>query len=218
MELLKSLNWRYATKQFDKNRRIPEDKLRLIMEAVRLAPSSYGLQLYKVLLIENDEIREKLKAASWNQGQITDSSALVVFCNYTNVADNHIDEYLRLKSKTENCDITDLKGYGDFMKAKVSEMSKRDMNFWTARQTYIALGFLLTACAELKIDACPMEGFEADKYNAILGLTDKNLNAAVIATIGYRTESDSTQHQPKVRKAVEDMFEIVRNESLRKAV
>lgn len=218
MELINNLKWRYATKQFDNSKKIPAEELNLLMEAVRLSPSSYGLQLYKVLIIEDNEIREKLKAASWNQSQITDSSALVVFCNYKNVKGKHIDDYIKLKADTENSDIEKLKGYGDFMKSKVSEMSETEMDSWTKRQTYIALGILLSAAAELKIDACPMEGFEPEKYNDILGLNGQNLNAAVIATIGYRSEYDKSQNLPKVRKSIDDLFEIRKSGQLKIAI
>ena len=209
MKLINDLKWRYATKQFDNTQKIPEEDLKQLMEVVRLAPSSYGLQLYKVLIINDQETREKLKAASWNQNQITDASALVVFCNYKDVNDHHIDEYLNLKSETEQNDRNSLKGYGDFMKSKINEMTQSEKDSWTKRQTYIALGLMLTACAELRIDACPMEGFEKDKYNEILGLAEHNLNASVIVAIGYRDESDKTQHLPKVRKSVDELFEII---------
>lgn len=218
MNLIDNLKWRYAVKQFDRNRKIPEDQLKKIMEAIRLAPSSYGLQLYKVLIIEDEETRNKLKAVSWNQSQITDSSALVVFCNYKNVDHNHIDEYLNLKCEIEKTKYDDIKGYGDFMKNKLAEMTEEEQDSWTMRQTYIALGILLTACAELRIDACPMEGFEADKYNELLKLPEQNLNAAVIAAIGYRSESDNSQFGPKIRKSINDLFEINKAEPYKLAV
>lgn len=218
MEIIKNLNWRYATKKFDKDKKISVEQLKLLMETIRLAPSSYGLQLYKVLIIEDREIREELKQASWNQSQITDSSALVVFCNYNNVYHNHIDEYINMKCEKENKCYDDLKGYADFMKQKLNEMKETERNAWTIRQTYIALGVFLTACAELKIDACPMEGFEPEKYNEILGLKSKNLNASVIVPIGYRAESDTTQFLPKVRKPIEELFEINNANSFKLAI
>ncbi|MBU2493151.1 MAG: NAD(P)H-dependent oxidoreductase [Bacteroidetes bacterium] len=209
MKLINDLKWRYATKQFDKTKKIPDEEMKKLMEVVRLSPSSYGLQLYKVLIIEDSEIREKLKAASWNQNQITDSSALIVFCNYKDVNESHIDDFIRLKCETENQDFNKLKGYSDFMKSKVSGMTKPEKDNWTKRQTYIALGFLLTACAELKIDACPMEGFEKNKYDEILRLSEQNLSASVIASIGYRSQSDNLQFLPKVRKSIDELFETV---------
>lgn len=209
MQLLENLKWRYATKKFDSNRKVSDTDLQKIKEAVSLSASSYGLQAYKVLIIENDEIRKQLQPASWGQSQIVDASQLIVFCNYTEVGPNVIDEYLTLKADTQNLNIDDLKGYGDFMKSKIGSLSPEAMKTWTAKQTYIGLGNLLAACAELKIDACPMEGFEADQYDQILELTEKGLSASVIATIGYRSEEDVTQNSKKVRKPIDELFDII---------
>ena len=209
MELIESLNWRYATKKFDATKKIKPEDLETIKEAVRLSASSYGLQLYKVLVIDDPEIRVKLKPASWGQSQITDASHLFVFCNYTDVNDQHIDDYLNLKADTQGLDRESIVDYGNMMKGAVSGMSEDIKSQWTARQTYIALGNLLAACSMLRIDACPMEGFEPVKYNEILGLNQQGLNAAVIATVGYRADADKTQHLKKVRKPVESLFESV---------
>lgn len=208
MNLTANLKWRYATKKFNISKKISVENLEKIKEAVQLSASSYGLQLYKVLIIESSEIREKLKPVSFGQDQITEASHLVVFCNYSEVSDEHVDEYLELKAQTEQISINDLSGYGDFMKEKIREKAVFERNSWTANQTYLALGNLLAACAELKIDACPMEGFESEAYNEILGLTEQGLNTAVIAAIGYRSDQDRTQNVPKTRKPVDSLFEI----------
>ncbi len=209
MNLIKNLKWRYATKHFDSLKKVSQENLNKLMEVVQLSVSSYGLQLYKVLIIEDKELREKLKPASWEQSQITDASHLFIFCNYTNVNTKNVDEFLELTAKTQDIHINNLNGYGDFIKAKIDEMTKLEQNNWTVRQTYLALGNLINACAELKIDACPMEGFDSEKYNAILGLTEQNLNATVIATIGYRSEEDSAQFHLKVRKPLNKLFEVI---------
>ena len=209
MEFIESLNWRYATKKFDPSKKIKPEDLETIKEAVRLSASSYGLQLYKVLVIEDPEIREKLKPASWGQSQITDASQLIVFCNYTNVTDENVDDYLRLKAETQNLELEGLKDYGSMMKGSMAGYTDAQKNQWTAKQTYIALGNLLAVCSVLRIDACPMEGFDPVKYNEILGLTEKGLNASVIATIGYRSEEDDTQFLKKVRKPSKSLFESI---------
>lgn len=209
MELLENLKWRYATKKFDATKQVSSEDLEKIKEAIQLSASSYGLQLYKILIVEDADLREKLKPASWGQSQITDASHLIVFCNYNDVKDQHIDEFVSLKANTLGIDEANLKGYGDFIKTKMQDLNSDQKNSWTIRQTYIALGNLLAACAELKIDSCPMEGFEPDQYNEILGLNDKGLNAAVIATIGYRSDEDKTQHGAKVRKSVSNLFETI---------
>jgi len=207
MELIKNLKWRYATKQFDPSKKVSQENLDKLKKAVQLSVSSYGLQLYKVLIVENRAIRERLKEASWGQNQITDASHLFVFCNYTNVKDKDVDHYIELSARTQNIKIDVLNGYGDFMKEKINDMESNEQQHWTKRQTYLALANLLNACAESKIDACPMEGFEAEKYNDILGLADKGLSAAVIATVGYRSQNDTSQFRKKVRKPLSELFE-----------
>ena len=154
-------------------------------------------------------MRAKLRPATWDQSQVTDASHLIVFCNYTTVSPEHIDEYLQMKADAESIDFDNFKGYGDFIKSKMAEASDEFKSVWTSKQVYLALGNLLNACAELKIDACPMEGFESDKYNDILGLKEQGLSAAVVATIGYRSDEDETQHGKKIRKPKELLFETI---------
>lgn len=209
MQLIQNLEWRYATKKFDPERKVSKSDLEDIKKAISLAATSYGLQAYKVLIIEDPEIRKRLQPESWGQSQIVDASQLIVFCNYTNVDDQTIDDYLSLKANIQELNVEDLKGYGDFMKSKITELPDDIMKAWTAKQTYIGLGNLLAACAELKIDACPMEGFSPEGYDNILNLSDKGLSAAVIATIGYRSKEDTTQHSKKVRKPIQELFETI---------
>lgn len=207
MQLLDSLNWRYATKKFDATKKVSNEDLDKIKEAVRLSASSYGLQLFKVLIIDTAELREKLEPASYGQKQITEASHLVVFANYTKYDESQVDDYINLNAKTNGMNPEDLKGYADYMKGALANHTEESYQAWTGRQTYIALGNLLAACGELKIDSTPMEGFVPAQYNEILGLDAKGLNASVVAAIGYRSEEDQTQHGKKVRKSVEDLFE-----------
>lgn len=208
MELNNQLKWRYATKKFDPNKKVSAEQLEQLKEAIQLSASSYGLQSYKILIIENKATREALQAASWGQAQIVDASHLFIFCHDKTVGPEAVDTYLQNVANTRALDITSLAGYGDFMKMKIAEKSAEEVVNWTARQTYIALGNLLAACAELKIDSCPMEGFDPSEYDKILNLSAQNLSAAVVATIGYRSEEDQTQYYPKVRKSLEDLFEV----------
>lgn len=209
MKTIENLKWRYATKQFDSTKKVADSDLELIKESIQLSASSYGLQLFKVLIIKDNAVKEKLKAASWNQAQLTDASHILVFCNYATPNDKYVDEYIENKSKTQGIAVKDLAGYADFMKGAINSRSVEDFNVWTAKQTYIALGTALEAASELKIDNCPMEGFDPAQYNEILGLKEHNLNAAVVAAIGYRSSDDATQHQQKVRKTKEELFKVV---------
>ncbi|MFK7756486.1 MAG: NAD(P)H-dependent oxidoreductase [Flavobacteriales bacterium] len=209
MSLIDNLNWRYATKKFDSEKVIAPEQLALLKEAVRLSASSYGLQLYKVLVINNPEVLEQLKPLCWGQSQITDASHVFVFCNYTTAEEKHIDEYINLKSTVQNIPAEDLKPYADFMKGAISKTTSEEQSIWNKGQTYIALTNLMNMSAELNIDTCPMEGFQPKEVSDLLGLTERGLKAALLCPVGYRSEEDQTQHMPKVRKSTEELFEEV---------
>jgi nitroreductase len=199
-------NWRYATKKFDATKKISTEDLNTLKEAIRMSSSSYGLQPYKVIIVEDPELRAQLQPAAWGQSQIVEASHLFVFANDTNLGDDAIDEYLNAISITRETPIEALAGYGDFMKSKISTLEPAIKNVWASKQTYLALGNLLNAAAELKIDVTPMEGFVPAQVNEILGLDKLNLNASLIATVGYRHEEDATQFYKKVRKSQEDLY------------
>jgi len=208
MNLIDKLNWRYATKIFDPHKKVSAHDLAFLKEAIRLSVSSYGLQLYKVLIIENDDIREELRKSSWNQSQITDASHLFVFCNYTRNYDQHVDSSIRRIIELQGKSDDGLKQYGEFIKKTIAGMPTEERKSWSEKQTYLALNNLLMACAELKIDACPMEGFDKQAYNRLLGLDELGLNASVIAPVGYRSDNDETQERQKVRKSMEELFQM----------
>jgi len=205
-QFIKDANWRYATKKFDATKKITPEDLASLKEAIRLSASSYGLQPYKILIIENPEVRAQLQPVSWGQSQIVDASHLLVFANIINFGKTEIDATINNMATTRNIPLEALQGYGDFMKSKLIDLPEEVKNNWTSKQTYLALGNLLNAAAELKIDVTPMEGFEPEKYNEILGLEKLGLNASLVATIGYRHEEDATQHYAKVRKSNEELF------------
>ncbi|TDE28434.1 NAD(P)H-dependent oxidoreductase [Flavobacterium ranwuense] len=203
---LDNQNWRYATKKFDAAKKISAEDLNILKEAIRLSSSSYGLQPYKVIIVENRELRANLQPAAWGQSQIVEASHLIVFANETKIDDSAIDDYLKNMSEIRNTPIEALAGYGAFMKSKITALTAEEKNIWTAKQTYLALGNLLNAAAELKIDVTPMEGFVPAQVNEILGLDKLNLNASLMATIGYRHEEDASQFYKKVRKSHEELF------------
>jgi nitroreductase len=203
---IKDANWRYATKKFDASKKVSKDDLETLKEAIRLSASSYGLQPYKVLIIENPEIRAQLQPVAWGQSQIVDASQLIVFANIINFGEKEIDAYFKNLIETRQIPFETVSGYADFMKSKILSLPEEVKNTWTEKQTYIALTNLLNAAADLSIDVTPMEGFETEKFNEILGLDKLGLNAAVIATVGYRHEDDATQNYVKVRKSKEELF------------
>lgn len=205
MDLTKFYNWRYATKKFDSSKKINRKEMEILKESIRLSPTSYGLQLFKVFIIENESLKSELKKASYNQSQISDSSALFVFCNYTKVKESDIDDFIKLKSSIQGLESSKLNKYGDFLKSTLLNKSEKETSIWTANQVYIALGNLMTSCAALKIDSCPIEGFQPDKYNEILNLN--NMTSAVVAAVGYRSPEDTSQKENKVRKTSLSMFQ-----------
>lgn len=209
MNFIKKAEWRYATKKFDKNKKVSQHEIEQLKKSIQLAPSSYGLQPYKVIIIRNQDLKEKLKSASFEQPQITDCSHLFVFCNFIDVDSAYVDEFLELNYRIQKKALSGLIDYGTRIKSSISKKSKNEKEAWIKNQTYLALGNLLSACSDFKIDACPMEGFEHLEYNRILNLNKKGLNACVIATIGFRDSEDKTQYQPKVRKPEELLFEEV---------
>lgn len=204
--ILKNRNWRYATKKFDSSKKISDGDLEILLEATQLSASSYGLQPYHVFIITDAAIREQLKPVSWGQSQVTDASHLLVFANQSDFGGELVDDYLQNVSATRNIPIEELKGYGEFAKSKLLDLPTASKEIWTAKQVYIALGNVMQAAAELGIDTCPMEGFEMEAYNKILGLDGKNLNTAVVLPIGYRSSEDETQHYAKVRKSKQTLF------------
>jgi nitroreductase len=206
---IENQKWRYATKKFDTEKKISVADLETLKEAIQLSTSSYGLQLYKVFIVENTEIRAKLQPASWGQSQIVDASHLLVFANIVDVQNQHIDEYIQNIANTRGLSLEDLKGYSDFMKSKIVPLPVDKKSVWTSKQTYLALANLMNAAAELKIDVTPMEGFEPEQYNEILRLNELGLNASLVAAVGYRHKEDATQYHVKVRKPKQELFTII---------
>jgi nitroreductase len=203
---IENQNWRYATKKFDASKKITTEDLSTLKEAIRLTASSYGLQPYKIIIVDNPELRAQLQPAAYGQAQVVDASHLIVFANELNFGAEGIDDFAKTMSETREIPLESIQGYVDYMKGNIVGLSEESRNLWSAKQTYIALGNLLNSAAELKIDTTPMEGFIPAQVNEILGLDKLGLNATLLATIGYRHEEDATQHYKKVRKSNEDLF------------
>ena len=205
MALIEQLNKRYATKKFDASKKLSANDLSTLLEAIRLSASSYGLQAYNVLVVENAEIRKRLRQAAWDQPQITDASQLLVFAFDANFDEKTVDRFIDLIAKTRNINASSLSGYGEMMKGSLKR-PKEELQAWLARQVYIALGFGLVAAAELNFDACPMEGFDSGQFDEILGLKENGLKSVVIMAVGYRSSEDGYQHLAKVRRSKEELF------------
>ncbi|MCF7812588.1 NAD(P)H-dependent oxidoreductase [Candidatus Gracilibacteria bacterium] len=198
MTFLDHLYWRHATKEFDPKKKVSEKNLQKILEAIRLTPTSFGLQPYHVIVITDQKLKEKIRTLSWDQPQVTTCSYLLVFCARTDSA-QRIDQYLEIASEGKSEIREKLVGYEKMMRGSLGKMDFH----WASRQAYIAHGFALAACAELEIDSCPMEGFDPEKLDQLLELPE-HFKSIVMLPIGYRKEDPKRE---KVRFGEEDLFE-----------
>jgi len=205
-QLLAQLNWRYATKQFDPTRRISAADWTTLEEALRLTPSSFGLQPWKFIVVTDPAVRAKLRPASWDQAQITDASHLVVLAAKSNFSETDVDAHIIHLAKAQGTAASALAPLRGAMAGTIQRMDEATRNAWTRNQVYIALGNLLTSAALLGIDACPMEGFDRAQYDEILSLKAKGYSSAVVATLGYRATTDKYAGAPKVRFPKEHVF------------
>lgn len=205
--LIDRLNWRYATKKMNPDKAVPEDKVERILEAVRLAPTSSGLQQFELIVVTNKEIREKIKAIAWNQEQVTDASHLIVFAawdNYTPERINHMFDLVNDERGFRN------EGWEAYRQMLLGTYPQRDAqtNFeHAARQAYVGLGIALTAAAFEEVDATPMEGFDPAALDEILDLRARGLRSVAIMPVGYRAdEGDWLVNLKKVRRPVEQFI------------
>src|SRR6266478_2195472 len=206
-QLLDRLNWRYATKQFDPNRKISAQDWATIEDALLLTPSSGGLQPWTFIVITNPAVRAKLSPASYGQPQITNASHLVVFAAKKNFSEADVDAFIEHTAATRGVPVESLATYRDMLVGGiVKAMDEKARDAWARNQAYIALGNLLTSAALLGLDACPMEGFDRAQYDEILRLNEQGFASAVIATVGYRAASDQYATAPKVRFPKEQIF------------
>jgi nitroreductase len=198
-QLLASLEWRYATKAFD-TRKLPDATWAALEESLRLTPSSYGLQPWKFIVVNDPALRAKLRPVSWNQSQVTDASHLVVFARRTEVTEADVNEFFHQMVSERQADATKLEPYrqmmlGGVVKGKDAAGQKE----WAARQLYIALGQLMGAAAAMAIDTCALEGIDPDAYTEILGLQGTGYEAVVACAVGYRSSEDKYAGMKKIR-------------------
>lgn len=206
MSLTEKLQWRAAIKQFDKSKKLTAEQLDSLLTAIQLAPSSLGLQGYKVIVVEDEATRAKLREAAHGQAQLTDASHVIVFAAETNVDEAFGKNYIDLVAKTRGIDREHLAGFEGMVLGAINGQPADQKLIWLHKQAYIALGVLLTAAAEHGIDATPMEGFDNAKFDEILGLKEKGLTSTVIAPVGFRSEEDGYSKMAKVRRPKEELF------------
>jgi nitroreductase len=206
--LLEQLNWRYATKQFDPAKKIPADLWATLEKTLVLSPSSYGLQPYRFIIVEDPAVRAALKPHSWGQSQVTDASHYVVFARKLTITEQDIAAFLQLTAASRKIPVSALDGYRDMMVGDlVKGPRSKWVAEWAARQAYIALGNLLTSAALLGVDACPMEGLDPVQYDKILGLSAQGLSTVCTAALGYRATSDKYAGLAKVRYPASELIQ-----------
>lgn len=207
-QLLGQMEWRYATKGFDSEKKIPADTWDALESSLRLTPSSYGLQPWKFIVITDPAAKESLLEASWGQKQIVECSHLVVIASRTKITEDYVDHFIEVTGEVQGRTKESMEGYKKVIVGDLVEGARsQTIQYWAKNQCYIALGNLLNSCALLGIDACPMEGFKPAEYDEILGLTEQGLGAAVICPVGYRRDDDKYATLPKVRFCKEEIFQ-----------
>lgn len=208
-EIIKDLKWRYATKKFDATKKISDVDLKTLLDVLRYTPTSYGMQPLKFLVVTNSELRTKLQEASYNQAQVKDASHLIIMCAQIETSSDHIDEMTELMSTTRAISLDKLQGFNNYVKSALKDLSANEMLLWNSKQAYIALGMFLSACARLRIDSTPMEGFESEKYDEILKLKEKGLKSVLVCPIGYRSDEDHYSKLEKVRKPLDTLVDMI---------
>jgi nitroreductase len=206
--LLSRMHWRYSPKSFDADKKIPKDSWEALARSLLLTSSSYGLQPWKFVVVEDKSLRETLRAASWNQRQVTECSHYVVLAGRVEVDEAYVEHYIQSVVSARGVAIESLAGLrksilGDVVHGGRSKIVAE----WATRQVYIALGNLLTSAAVLSVDSCPMEGFDPVKYDDILGLKGTPYRSIVACALGYRNPADPLGKMAKVRFPPEEIFD-----------
>jgi len=206
MELIEQLQWRYATKRMN-GEKVPKEKLEKILGAIQLSPSSMGFQPYTIYVIENPETKNEIFQKAAKQPQITESSHLIVFAAWTNPSLENVDTYMQLIADERSVTLESLAPFRNKIAAELQNKSSEELVNWTAKQAYIALGTGVAAAALEKIDATPMEGFDSNALDEVLGLKLKGLKSVVLLALGYRNlETDPLVSAKKVRRPKEELF------------
>jgi nitroreductase / dihydropteridine reductase len=209
MSFLSNLTWRYATKKYDSSKEVPQDKADQILEAIRLAPSSNGYQPYDVMVVSDEAIRAKLKAAAFDQPQLTEAAIVLVFAAWDNIHEGNLgrvfDTFAEVRGPSESLTERRKSAIAGFAAKSAAE------NFsFAAQQAFIGLGFGLAAAAELQVDSSPMGGFKPAAFDEILGLKEKGLRSVAILCLGFRAkEGDWLVNLKKVRRPKASMFHMV---------
>ncbi|MBB3842173.1 nitroreductase [Runella defluvii] len=206
MDLIESLQWRYATKKMS-GKQVPQDKIDYILEAIRLSPSSSGLQPYEIIVVTNEELKEKIKPIAFGQSQITDASHLLIFAAWDNYTEERINAVFKRSNAERGLPDSATDDYRKRLLGMVLANTPEQNFAHTAKQSAIALGISLVAAADQEVDATPMEGYNAAQLDELLGLAEKGLKSTAIVALGYRDEdNDWLAKLKKVRTPKELLY------------
>ncbi len=201
MSFLDNLEWRNATKLFDDQKTVSDNDLETLKNAIKMTPTSFGLEPFHVKIITDQGLKDQIQAFSWNQPQVGTCSHLLVFC-YRKDYQSRIEDYFEIASGG-NAEVKEkMSGYRDMMEGFLGNTSPEGIETWAKKQAYLALGFAMAACAEMKVDSCPMEGCDFKKLDELLSMPD-HMNSVVMLPIGYRADEPS---HGKVRYPESDLF------------
>ncbi len=207
-DLVSALNWRYATKQFDASRKIAAADWNALEESLRLAPSSFGIQPWKFIVVESPELRAKLREASWGQTQVTEASHLVVLAVKQAVDAAHLDRFMADTAKTRGAAVESLAGYRKLVDGFVAAKAQAgQLEAWSSKQVYIAAGQFMASAAVIGVDTCPLEGIDPAKYDEALGLAGSGWATQMAIAAGYRAAGDKYATAPKVRFPASEVIE-----------
>ena len=202
MDIIKQLQWRYATKKFDASKILTPAKLNTLKEAFNLTATSFGLQTLNLVIVKNKTLRESLLPYSYNQPQVVNASHLLVICIQENIEDSDVINYYNNIKTIRNTPESILNPYREQLQGMMQKKTVEQRQSWSKNQAYMALGNLMTVCAIENIDACPMEGFIPEQYDQILKLGEKGLKSVLILPVGYRADDDMFSTLKKVRKSI----------------
>jgi len=204
MSSIKHLEWRYATKKFDPTKKFSKSQVDILKNVFNLTATSYGLQPLKMLVVSNDAIKHQLFEHSYNQAQVADCSHLLVICIKTNIDGDYVDDKFDLEIEIRGTEEETISGFRKFLKENINNKSDDDIETSNKHQAYIALGNLMTVCAFERIDSCPMEGFNPQKFDEILNLKEQDLKSVLLLPVGFRAEDDFMSQLEKVRIPIEE--------------
>jgi len=202
---LEALNWRYAVKKFDPKKTLSSEQIDYVLETFRLAPTSFGLQPYKLVVVSDPKLKEDLFLQAGGQNQFKDCSHLLVFCALKKIDESYVNQYIQSIAETRNINLETLQGFKNSILNWLNNLPPEEFLNWSKKQVYLALGMVLSACALAKIDSCPMEGFDAQQVSLILKL-DTNLIPTVLCALGFRDTTDPMATSPKVRLTQSDLI------------